>query len=524
MAATPVPHLCFTPGCDDCGTRDVHLPEPLPPLGDDFDWMVRDYDGFRLFILEELAARFPERRSWTPADMEVVIVETLSVVLDQLSDMLDRVHGEAFLETARQPESVRRLLAMIGYDAVALADKRASIPDPTAPPGETDTRQKQRLSGFHTAFQKHLADLGKSIFNARKAAEQSLGQVSSAAGITQQELSDLENGVSFNLANLIGVSDAMGIGDEFTAALAKLTSTSLDRLQSYLDDPRAANDAIFNTLQTFLDSVPLFVANARNNALHRYWSLYPTAMDIARGAGPRAIHTQKRMVTVTDYAERTEDHPLVLRAHAYSRWSGSWETISVAVVLRNNIALDESLSGAIVGTPEALASLQREIEEFNRDRNLAEHDWASSPSPRTVLRPYLDAYRMTGQQVLLQDAEPVGINISLSVQVESNYFQSEVRRAILIALGQGIGGFFSPGRLAFGEDLHASDVIETVMALDGVKAVCLNRFKRVGKRYADQSDDGRIQLDGLEIAVCDNTSQEPERGILRTVTHGGHFG
>ncbi len=115
MADEPQVKLIYTEGCGDCGERRVELPAPLPEIGDDFDWDVRDYDGFRLFMLEELAARFPERRNWTPADMEVVLVEALSVVLDQLSDMQDRIQAEAFLETARRPDTVRRLLEMIGY-------------------------------------------------------------------------------------------------------------------------------------------------------------------------------------------------------------------------------------------------------------------------------------------------------------------------------------------------------------------------------------------------------------------------
>ncbi|MCL2177866.1 MAG: hypothetical protein FWC28_05920 [Proteobacteria bacterium] len=104
----------------DCGTRTAVLPLSLPALGDDFVWEARDFDGFRMAMLEELAARFPERKQWTPADLEVVLVEVLSWALDQLSDMLDRITAEAYLETARQPESVRRLLSLIGYEA----DKR----------------------------------------------------------------------------------------------------------------------------------------------------------------------------------------------------------------------------------------------------------------------------------------------------------------------------------------------------------------------------------------------------------------
>jgi len=81
MAETPEVELIFQAGCPDCGMRRAHLPAPLPPVGDDFDWRLRDYDGFRLFMLEELAARFPERQRWTPADLEVVLVEALSAVL-----------------------------------------------------------------------------------------------------------------------------------------------------------------------------------------------------------------------------------------------------------------------------------------------------------------------------------------------------------------------------------------------------------------------------------------------------------
>ena len=101
----------------DCGTRTAIMPLSLPALGDDFVWESRDFDGFRMAMLEELAARFPERTRWTPADLEVVLVEALAWALDQLSDMLDRVTAEAYIETARRPESVRRLLNLIGYEA-----------------------------------------------------------------------------------------------------------------------------------------------------------------------------------------------------------------------------------------------------------------------------------------------------------------------------------------------------------------------------------------------------------------------
>ena len=136
MAVLADPKLIFDAGCPDCGERVADLPLPIPGVEDDFDWATRDYDSFRLFMMQELASRFPQRRRWTPADMEVVIVELLAAALDRASHAVDRVQAERFLDTARRPESVRRLLKLIGYDATLRVndDLLAARPEPT--PGE----------------------------------------------------------------------------------------------------------------------------------------------------------------------------------------------------------------------------------------------------------------------------------------------------------------------------------------------------------------------------------------------------
>jgi hypothetical protein len=391
MAQSPSTELKFEGRCPDCAERRAVLPLPLPPSGDDFDWLVRDYDSFRRFMLEELAARFPERTRWTAADLEVVLVEVLAAVLDQLSDMADRVAQEAYLETARRPESLRRLLSMIGYDAAIVAGLYDDPQD--HPNGETG-------------------------------------------------------------------------------------ATKLERL----------------------------------------WRRNPNLMDAARVAGPRAIHTQRRMATIDDYALQLREHPLVLRASARSTWSGSWQTIRVAVILWNDSSLDEH-------ELDYPTELRQKIIAFHSLHQLRLPPWGPDPpTVRTLLYPYLEARRMAGQEVILQDAIPVGIKMFISIRVRDNYFTSEVRSAVLEALGMAPGGFFEPGRLDFGEDLYASDIFQTLMALDGVENVCLNRFKRFGDEYPDQTTSGRIALNGLEIAVCYNDPRLPERGFISLTMNGGRRG
>jgi hypothetical protein len=107
------------------------------------------------------------------------------------------------------------------------------------------------------------------------------------------------------------------------------------------------------------------------------------------------------------------------------------------------------------------------------------------------------------------------------VRVAPNYFQSEVRRALGDVLGTGGAGFFRPGRLRFGEDLRAGDLIAAAMALDGVESVCLNRFRRLGNQVSDQVLSGRIVLSGIEVAICDNDPATPNRGYYRLTLHGG---
>lgn len=394
MATDPKPELLFDGRCPDCGRRQVDLPAALPVVGDDFDWDLRDYDGFRLFLLQELAARFPERTRWTPADVEVALAEVLAYALDQLSDQLDRAAAESYLETARRPESLRRLLGLIGYDALGLA-RRLGQPPFDRPPAEGDTR------------------------------------------------SEVER----------------------------------------FDD---------------------------------WWLDHPEKMDQARLSGPRAIQDQHRMVSLADFEARLEEHPLVLRAHAWDRWDGAWSTVHVAVIPWKRMALDPP---GVYSDDVWNATLV-----FHAERALFLPARASQPSIRGVLYSYLEDYRLLGREVVLEQALEVGIAISLSIEVSPDYFQSEVRLAVEQALGTGPGGFFEPGRLRFGEDLWASDLYQVLMALDGVANVCLNRFKRLGDRFHDQAASGRIALDGLEVAICDNDPAAPERGYITLMLRGGRKG
>lgn len=82
------------------------------------------------------------------------------------------------------------------------------------------------------------------------------------------------------------------------------------------------------------------------------------------------------------------------------------------------------------------------------------------------------------------------------------------------------GGFFEPGRLGFGEDLFASDIINAAMQVEGVAVACLNRFKRVGS-YPDQAASGVIAIADDEFALCSNDRERPQDGTFRVTVNAG---
>jgi len=168
--------------------------------------------------------------------------------------------------------------------------------------------------------------------------------------------------------------------------------------------------------------------------------------------------------------------------------------------------------------------LKDKVEAFYERNRLPIPDWSQDPTLRTLLRPYIDLQRMAGQEVVLQDPIRVGITIVITISVNANYFASEIDRAAKQVLGTEIDGYFSPGRLQFGEDVFASDIIAAIMQIEGVDNVCIVRFKRTGDRFPDQSASGRIRLSGLEIAVCDNNRADMEMGYTQITTKGGLSG
>jgi hypothetical protein len=216
----------------------------------------------------------------------------------------------------------------------------------------------------------------------------------------------------------------------------------------------------------------------------------PEPIERVKLLAPQAFRRQERAVTETDYATVTERMPVVQRAAATLRWTGSWYT---AFVTADRIA-------AAAGEDESV---------FESD-----------------VRTWLDLFRMAGTDVEVDPPVPMPLDLALQVCAAAEYFPADVEHALLEALGSralpdGTRGFFHPDNFTFGQPVYLSQVYAAARAVPGVATVTATRFQRWGREPNQELENAVIAAGRLEIARLDNDPNFPENGRLELEMAGG---
>lgn len=219
----------------------------------------------------------------------------------------------------------------------------------------------------------------------------------------------------------------------------------------------------------------------------------PEDLATAKLVGPRTLRKQDRAVTPDDYANALlqgvqEGGQTFTPLHAKAQfvWTGSWNTVIVSVDFADRLPP------------------------------------ATVPGRGQALEDALNAKRMAGYDVKVEDARYAPLQIGIVLHVKPDFFVKQVRQAVEQALGP--AGFFSPSHFGFGDPVRLSDLYSAVLAVAGVQYITMGHFKRLGDRYPDETTQGVIDIGPLEIARCDNDLSHPENGILFLRTCGGKEG
>jgi len=109
----------FKANCSDALVDCKPVPEACPPADlVDFpvDYLARDFLSLRGALMDFAAQRYPQWRERIEADLGVMMLELFAALGDELSYTQDRMAREAFLETATQRRSLRRLARLVDYN------------------------------------------------------------------------------------------------------------------------------------------------------------------------------------------------------------------------------------------------------------------------------------------------------------------------------------------------------------------------------------------------------------------------
>jgi hypothetical protein len=214
----------------------------------------------------------------------------------------------------------------------------------------------------------------------------------------------------------------------------------------------------------------------------------PESIEHVRGSAPFAFRTKQRAVTPADYAEMTERHPLVQRAVATERWTGSWYTIFLTIDRKGGLTVNP---------------------EFERD-----------------IRRHLERYRMAGHDIEVDGPRFVWLEVELRVCVLPDYYRGDVRGDLLEVFASGTRpdgrpGFFHPDNFTFNQPVYLSRIYAAAQEVPGVRFVEALTFRRHGDPRSSALESGELPVGRIEIARLDNDPSFPERGVLRLVMEGG---
>lgn len=240
-----------------------------------------------------------------------------------------------------------------------------------------------------------------------------------------------------------------------------------------------------NSITYFASDAPIV---ACTNPLPATGGTDPETCDQIRRRAPQAFLTQERAVTPEDYQNATEMNPLVDRAAASLRWTGSWYTVFVAVEPKGAGNLSQSLK----------QSLERSV----------------------------GAYRLAGQDLVFDSPQYVSLEISLTICVDPNYFRIDVQQALLQVLSSGTlpngqNGLFYPDNFTFGQTVYLSPIYAAARSVPGVVTVTATVFQPQGFPTNVYLNAGEISLGPLQVARLDNDPNYPDHGQLTLVMEGG---
>jgi hypothetical protein len=203
-------------------------------------------------------------------------------------------------------------------------------------------------------------------------------------------------------------------------------------------------------------------------------------------------------VSAADYQDAAlsftgpDGQPLIQRAQASFRWTGSWLTVTLTV------------------DPLGTGVLTPELEEG--------------------LLQYLESKRLVGYD--LEIVPPVDMPVDLAIQfvATAGSDPADVEQVLLQVLSNaqlpsGSLGFFHPDNFTFGQNLFVSKIYQAVLAVPGVRSAEITRLAQSHAAQPDQETSANLASGSLAVGAdqvirLDNDRNFPQNGTLTIIPQG----
>jgi hypothetical protein len=188
-----------------------------------------------------------------------------------------------------------------------------------------------------------------------------------------------------------------------------------------------------------------------------------------------------RAVRPEDYSAIIEREPWVQKAHAVTRWTGSWSTDFVAVDPKKSIAI--------------------------------------TPEQRGLLAAEIDCIRMVTRDARPVDARYLDVDIEVVICVDARAYAGEVIERVRDAIAP--PGFFDPDNFTFGQPLIRSALEAAVQRVPGVAHVETIAIRIHGVCDWRPFDEAELPVDADTIVRLQNDPDRSTLGLLRIKSAGG---
>jgi len=465
------------------------------PLPNVVDYISKDFTGFQqsLFAYADLA--MPQWTSRDTGDFGVLFTDMISYVGDILSYYQDRIANEAFLATATQRASVLNLAALIGYTpspALPATGTVTLVSDPGTTGSILLPAATQLITGYQASVDGNItfeldADTtvpaagGSVTANVTQGKDQGHYALTVSIGVasaTTYQVLDLGTstgvaGQSFALPTapllpptLVVIVQLPGGPAVWSATDSLLDAGPTDTVYSVATDATGASTIVFGdgvngmvppsgvvisasyrvgggaygnlAAGSITDLAHAVTGVTVQSSSQTLGGADAESLDSIRINAPRAWRTQKRCVTLADYADAALSLSAVSKASAISSGTGA---VTVYILAAQRSAPTTALITQVQNTLAPLV--------------------------------------VAGMSVSVQAGTVVSVNIGTSASPVQLYVQPSYNRAATLgAVTAALQAVFAPDAVDFGELVPLSAIYAAVDAVPGVSLVNIPVFAR----------------------------------------------